>query len=105
MGNVAVKRVETMYDVDPPEIVAAAATRPGGAAGPIEILVEARDASGLRQAAPYVLSVGGALRRGFLRCDGATGLCRETLPAEPGALALVEVTVEDYAGNAAKRNE
>ena len=83
----------------------AAATRPGGAAGPIEILVEARDASGLRQAAPYVLSVGGALRRGFLRCDGATGLCRETLPAEPGALALVEVTVEDYAGNAAKRNE
>ena len=105
VGNVAVKRVETMYDVDPPEIVAAAASRPGGAAGPIEVLVEARDASGLRQAAPYILRVGGAERRGFLRCDGATGLCRETLPPEPGALALVEVTVEDYAGNAAKRSE
>ena len=52
VGNVAIKRVETMYDIDPPEIVSAAVTRPGGAGGPIEILVEARDASGLRQASP-----------------------------------------------------
>ena len=66
-------------------------------------MVEARDASGLRQAAPFVLTIGGVERRGFLRCDGAAGTCRETLPPEPGALALVEVTVEDYAGNAAKR--
>ena len=105
VGNVALKRVETMYDVDPPEIVAAAADRPAGAAGPIEVRVEARDASGIRQAAPFILRVGGVERRGFLRCDGATGICRETLPPEPGALALVEVTVEDYAGNAAKRSD
>jgi hypothetical protein len=105
VGNVAVKRVETLYDIAPPEITAARADRPGGASGPIEIVVEARDASGLRQAAPFILEVGGVERRGFLRCDDATGLCRETLPPEPGALRLIEVTVEDYAGNAAKRQE
>ncbi len=102
-GNVAVKRVETVYDVDPPEIASAVVTRPGGADGPIEIVVEARDGSGLRQAAPYVVRIGGTERRGFLRCDSAAGVCRETLPPEPGALGLVEVTVEDYAGNVAKR--
>ena len=105
VGNVAIQRVETMYDIDPPDITAARADRPDGASGPIEIVVEARDASGLRQAAPFILRVGGVERRGFLRCDRAAGLCRETLPPEEGALSLVEVTVEDYAGNAAKRNE
>ena len=69
VGNVAVKRVETVYDVDPPEIVSARRARPEGAAGPIEIVVEARDGSGLRQAAPYILTIGGVERRGFLRCD------------------------------------
>jgi hypothetical protein len=105
VGNVAVKRFETIFDVDPPEILSAAAGRPQGADGPIEVVVEARDGSGLRQAAPFVLTVGGVERRGFLRCDSGTGACRETLPAEPGALALVEVAVEDYAGNVAKRHE
>jgi uncharacterized protein YfaP (DUF2135 family) len=105
VGNVAVQRLEVVHDVDPPEILTAAARRPQGDAGPIEILVEARDPAGIRQAAPFVLTVGGAERRGFLRCDAAAGTCRETLPAEPGALALVEVTVEDYAGNRAVRNQ
>jgi hypothetical protein len=105
VGNVAVKRIETMFDVEPPEILSAAARRPDGDAGPIEIAVEARDASGLRQAAPFILSVGGTERRGFLRCNGAGGSCRETLPPEPGELRLIEVIVEDYAGNAAKRQE
>jgi hypothetical protein len=105
VGNVAVLRLETTFDAEPPEIVSAVAQRPNGDAGPIEIVVEARDASGLRQAAPFILSVGGAERRGFLRCDGATAICRETLPPEAGALRLVEVVVEDYAGNAAKRQE
>jgi len=103
VGNVAVQRVEAVYDVDPPQITAAEVGRPDGANGPIVITVKAEDASGLRQAAPYILTIGGVERRGFLRCDGAAGECRETLPAEPGALKLVEVTVEDYAGNAARR--
>jgi hypothetical protein len=102
VGNVAVQRLETVFDTDPPAITAAEVGRPDGANGPIVITVKATDASGLRQAAPYVLTIGGVERRGFLRCDGA-GECRETLPAEPGALRLVEVTVEDYAGNAARR--
>jgi hypothetical protein len=102
-GNVSVKRVETVYDIDPPTIAAATVGRPEGDGGPIEIVVEASDASGLRQAAPFVLTVGGVERRGFLRCDGASGTCRETLPPEPGALALLEVEVEDYAGNVARR--
>ena len=105
VGNVAIQRVETVYDIDPPEILSAGVGRPDGAAGTIEVVVEARDASGIRQAAPYILTVGGVERRGFLRCDSATGLCRETLPPEPGALALVEVAVEDYAGNVSKRQE
>ncbi|HET9069983.1 MAG TPA: FecR domain-containing protein [Amaricoccus sp.] len=105
VGNVAIKRVETIFDVDPPAIGAARADRPAGAAGPIEIVVEARDASGLRQAAPFILDVGGVERRGFLRCEDAAGVCRETLPPEAGALRLIEVTVEDYAGNAAKHRE
>lgn len=104
VGNVGVSRVETIFDDAPPEIVSAAIRRPDGPAGPIEVVVEARDGSGLRQAAPFVATVGGVERRGFLRCDAA-GLCRETLPPEPGALRLVEVEVEDYAGNAAKRQE
>ena len=54
-GNVAVKRVETVYDIDPPEITAATVGRPEGADGPIEIVV--RGARRLGAAA------GGAVRR------------------------------------------
>jgi hypothetical protein len=101
VGNVTLMRAETLLDTDPPEILAAGATRPAGAAGPIEVEVAARDASGLRQTAGYIVSVGGVERRGFLRCDAATGLCRDTLPPEPGELRVIEVVVEDRAGNAA----
>jgi hypothetical protein len=104
-GNVGTTRLETVLDTEPPAIASAEARRPGGASGPIEIVVEAADASGLRQAAPFILSVGGVERRGFLRCDAAAGTCRETLPAEPGELRLIEVAVEDYAGNVARRGE
>lgn len=101
VGNISVTRVNTLYDVDPPEILAIELGRPAGEAGPIELVVTARDASGLRQAAPFVVSVGGAEREGFARCDSAAGLCRASLPAEPGTLELIELIVEDYAGNAA----
>jgi hypothetical protein len=100
-GNVGILSVQTNYDVDPPDILSATASRPHGANGPIEIVVEARDASGLRQAAPFLLEVGAEEREGFLRCDSVSGLCRATLPAEAGDLALIEVVVMDYAGNEA----
>jgi hypothetical protein len=100
---VAVKRVEIVHDIDPPQITSATMTRPMGVGGPIEIVVSAQDTSGLRQAAPYIVTVGVTERRGFLRCDSAAGTCRESLPPEAGALAIVEVAVEDYAGNLSKR--
>ena len=101
VGNVSATRLSTLYDIDPPEILSARANRPSGASGPIVIAAEASDASGLRQAASYVIEVGGIEREGWLRCDNATGLCTATLPAEPGDLRLVEIVIEDYAGNAA----
>lgn len=102
-GNIGATRLEVLLDIEPPEILRAELSRPQGGGGPIELLIEARDAGGLRQAAPYLLSVGGAERAGFARCDAASGICRASLPPEPGALELIEITVEDYAGNAAFR--
>ena len=102
-GNAGVLVVETVLDLDPPEIVEARMTRPGGEGGPIEIVVEARDASGLRQAAPYLVEVGDEEFEGYLRCDSAGGICRASLPAASGDMTLVEVIVQDYAGNEAIR--
>lgn len=103
VGNVTATRLQTLYDIEPPKVGEIRVGRPQGASGPIEIVVIASDESGLRQAAPYILQVGAEEREGFLRCDTAAGLCRGTLPAEAGALQLIEVIVEDYAGNAAFR--
>ncbi|WP_299624495.1 FecR domain-containing protein [uncultured Tateyamaria sp.] len=103
VGNVAATRLQTLYDIEPPSVGDIRVNRPQGASGPIEIVVVASDESGLRQAAPYILQVGAEELEGFLRCDSAAGLCRAALPAQPGALQLVEVIVEDYAGNAAFR--
>ena len=100
-GNVNLTHLQILLDVDPPEILRTELGRPQGAGGPIELEVEARDSSGLRQAAPFVITVGGVEREGFLRCDAASGICRARLPAEPGALRLIELIVEDYAGNMA----
>ncbi|MDK3017194.1 FecR domain-containing protein [Pseudodonghicola flavimaris] len=100
VGNVGVTRLSSFLDLDPPEVVRVDLGRQG-ANGPIELTVEARDASGLRQAAPFILAIDGEEVQGFLRCDSDTGLCRASLPPQPGALELIEVVIEDYAGNAA----
>ncbi|MEP2533299.1 FecR domain-containing protein [Shimia sp.] len=102
-GNAGLLVVETVLDLEPPEILDARVTRPGGDNGPIEIVVEARDASGLRQAAPYLIEVGDEEFEGYLRCDSAGGICRASLPAASGDVSLVEVIVQDYAGNEAIR--
>ncbi|WP_406648051.1 FecR domain-containing protein [Aliisedimentitalea scapharcae] len=101
VGNLRVLRLETLLDVDPPQIINVDLGRPNGANGPIELKVEATDASGLRQAASYVLRIGDVEREGFLRCNAAQNICSASLPAEPGELELVELIIEDYAGNAA----
>lgn len=100
VGNVGVTRISTLLDIDPPQVLRVDLTRQG-ADGPIELTVEAQDASGLRQAAPFTLAIGGEEVQGFLRCDSAAGLCRASLPPRSGALELIELVIEDYAGNAA----
>lgn len=103
VGNVGVRRVAVVRDTDPPVIGKALMRRPSGVAGPIEIAVEARDATGLRQAAAYGARIDGQERRGFLRYDEGKGGYVATLPPAPGALTLIDVTIEDYAGNKAER--
>ncbi len=100
-GNVSLKNMQILLDTDAPEILRIDLGRPQGAAGPIELKIEARDASGLQQAAPFVIAIGGTEREGFLRCDSTSGICRASLPAESGALRLIELIIEDYAGNTA----
>ncbi|MBE1296221.1 MAG: hypothetical protein GJ678_08255 [Rhodobacteraceae bacterium] len=103
VGNVAVKQLNTVFDTDPPEVLGVEVTRPDGASGAIAIEVQARDESGLRQAAPFVIEVGGREVSGYLRCETLAEMCRGILPPEPGDLLLVEVMIEDYVGNAAFR--
>lgn len=99
VGNVSHTRFDVFLDLDPPEVTRVDLGRPQGVAGPIELRVEAHDPSGLRQAAPFVLSIDGEEVRGFLHCDGAVGSCQASLPPRPGKLRLIEVVIEDYAGN------
>lgn len=101
VGNITAKRLQTFYDIDPPVITQAKATRPQGQSGPIQIVVAASDPSGLRKSATYFLEIDGIEREGFLRCHVATGICKTSLPPEPGKIHLIEVAVEDYAGNTA----
>ncbi|KPA23075.1 FecR protein [Shimia sp. SK013] len=102
-GNVGVLAIETLLDLEPPEIASAEMLRPNGDAGPIEIVVTATDEGGLRQAAPYLVEVGDAEFEGYLRCDSRAGVCRASLPASQGEMSLIEVIVQDYAGNEAFR--
>ncbi|WP_186766414.1 FecR domain-containing protein [Phaeobacter marinintestinus] len=101
VGNISVTQFSTLLDIDPPEILNVDLGRPQGDTGPIELLVEASDESGLRQAAPFVISIDGLEVDGFLRCDTESGVCRGSLPPEAGDLELIELIIEDYAGNAA----
>jgi hypothetical protein len=67
--------------------------------------VTARDASGLRKAAPVRIRVAGTDYTDFLELGGADGTYRKAvlLPDEAaGAVAVREVEVEDYAGNKAR---
>ena len=99
VGNVTVRRVTVVVDRDPPVVGRFKATRPRGNGGPIEIQLPAQDASGLRQTAPYRLTVGGRERTGFLRYEAADGTYRDVLPARQGRVRLLSAEIEDYAGN------
>lgn len=102
-GNTTLLTARTLFDRDPPDIISADAFRANGTDGPIEIVVAAQDISGLRQAAHYLIEVGDNEYEGLLRCDAALSICRAVLAPEKGDLTLVEVIVQDYAGNEAFR--
>ena len=101
VGNVSVTRLQTFLDIEPPEILSVDLRRDGGDAAPIQLIVEVSDVSGLVQAAPFLIAVDGVAYDGFLRCDSASGQCHGTVPPASGDLELIELIIEDYAGNAA----
>ncbi len=101
VGNVSVTSLQTVLDIEPPEILSVEVFRDGGEDSPIQIEAQASDPSGLVQAAPFLIDVDGVEYDGFLRCDSASGVCRGTLPPVPGDLELIELIIEDYAGNTA----
>lgn len=105
VGNVRVERFEVGLDQNPPELVGYRVTPPQARAGePVWIEVTARDASGLRKAAPFRLRVGDREIADFLEL-GAGGAYHASLPLPAGAagrVRLLEVEVEDYAGNKAR---
>jgi hypothetical protein len=64
--------------------------------------VVASDGSGMKQAAPFTLRVGDATLSDFLRFDPSSQSYRSTLvlpQGMQGPVALVDVELEDYAGN------
>jgi hypothetical protein len=106
VGNVRTDSFEVQLDQQPPELIGYQVTPKEVRAGePVRIEVKARDASGLRQAAPFKLRVAGADHEGFLELDGDAGSYGATLllPQDAvGPVELREVEIEDYAGNKAR---
>jgi hypothetical protein len=70
--------------------------------GTLMVEVSASDASGMKQAAPFTLRIGGTTLSEFLRFNRSTESYRSTvvLPeGMQGPVALIDVELEDYAGN------
>ena len=106
VGNAQVATFEVQLDQQPPELidhrVSPARVRAGE---PIQVEVHASDASGLRQAAAFVLRVAGVDHEGFLQLGGEPGTYHATVLLPPDAVGdvrLREVELEDYAGNQAR---
>jgi FecR protein len=103
VGNVRVERWDVALDQEPPVLLGHRLSddqaRPGE---PFVVEVTASDASGLKQAAPFTVRIGGATHSDFLRLNPASNSYRATVVVPQGAsgrLALTEVELEDYAGN------
>jgi hypothetical protein len=103
VGNVRVERWDVSLDQEPPELLGhSLSSQQAGAGQPFVIEVKASDASGLKQAAPFTVQIGGTTYSDFLRLNRATNSYRTTVVPPQGAngkLALKEVELEDYAGN------
>ena len=97
-GNVQLTKFVVSRDNEAPVIVDARVAR-DQAARQIEVVATVEEAVGLRSVGRYTLSVAGAEETGLLRCDPVAGVCRATQPDRAGELTLLDITVEDYAGN------
>ena len=103
VGNVRVERWDVALDQEPPVLLGHRLSSTQASPGqPFVIEVEASDASGLKQAAPFTVQIGGASHSDFLRLNPSTGSYRATVVPPQGAsgrLALTDLELEDYAGN------
>jgi hypothetical protein len=103
VGNVRVERWDVALDQEPPALLGHRLSQDQASPGkPFVIEVTASDASGLKQAAPFTVRIGGATYSDFLRLNPASNSYRATVvpPQDAsGRLALHDVELEDYAGN------
>jgi hypothetical protein len=103
VGNVRVERWDVALDQEPPALLGHSLSRTEAGPGQSFVIeVEASDASGLKQAAPFTVQIGRTSHSDFLRLNPATGTYRATVVPPQGAsgrLALTDLELEDYAGN------
>jgi len=103
VGNVRVERWDVSLDQEPPVLLGhSLSSQQAGAGQPFVIEVKASDASGLKQAAPFTVQIGGTTYSDFLRLNRTSDSYRTTVVPPQGAtgkLALTDVELEDYAGN------
>lgn len=106
VGNARIERFVVSLDQTPPELVRyGIAPAQLGVGQSLDIEVVARDVSGLRKAASFKARIGGREVTGFLELNGDTGVYRKTMlppPGTTGRVALLDVEIEDYAGNKAR---
>ncbi len=103
VGNETRWQRVVLLDQEPPELLGhkVSPSRTSGG-GSVVIDVQARDLSGLKRLARYVLRVGDATRSGTLVLDPLTGsyLATVVLPENlSGSVRLYSIVLEDYAGN------
>jgi LysM repeat protein len=103
VGNVRVEKLEIVLDQEPPKLISASVSESRASGGDaVTVNVVASDTSGMKQAAPFTLQVGGRSFSDFLRFNKTSQSYRSTivLPKDvSGPIALKDVELEDYAGN------
>jgi hypothetical protein len=99
VGNRAVMERHVQLDRDAPELLdctaSPASVAPGGR---VTVRVRARDASGLRSVADYVLQIGHERLRGHLRLNRASGEYQAVMivpPSTQGAVRLRQLRLQD----------
>ncbi len=100
-GNEAVTSWVVRHDDAPPKLVRPKISYRSRSGKRIaNIKVTARDASGLKQAAPYQLRVGETVKSGFLKLDRKGRAYQDGGPVPKKAkVKLLSVELSDYAGN------